>query len=170
MMKLEFRQGTPADTEALICFLTDIKKGMKQQNWFYLDPPDVTREMMANGSMQLWLALEGERIAAICSILYPALEECNYGHALGMAEEDLLQVVQIDTVAVYPDYRGMGLQRLLVCTAENALGGHGEKILLSTVHPDNQYSLNNMLKLGYKIQRRINLYGSERFVLRKNIF
>ncbi len=169
-MAVHFRKGTLADTEMFIHFLDDIKAGMVQKDWFCLDPPETVRKMMADGTMELWLAMDGERIAAAFDILHPGLASFNYGYDLGFSEEELMQVVHMDTSAVGSDYRGMGLQRKMVQIAEETLSGQGRKILLCTVHPENRYSMNNMLKQGYEIQKQVPKYGSERYILRKNIF
>jgi len=167
---LNFRRGTLADTEIFLQFLEDVWKAMPRKDWFYLDPPDTVRRMMKAGIMTLWLAMDGERIAAAFDILYPGLATYNYGYDLGLSEAELLQVVHMDTSAVHADYRGMGLQQKMVQTAEKELSGRGRRILLCTVHPENSYSLNNMLKQGYEIQKRVSKYSSERFILRKDIF
>ena len=169
-MELNFRKGTLADTENFIQFLEEVKAAMPQQDWFYLDPPDTVREMMADGTMELWVAMEGNRIAAAFDILHPGLASFNYGYDLDLSQEELLRVVHMDTSAVHSDYRGMGLQRKMVQTAEEELSGQGRTILLCTVHPENRYSLNNMLQQGYTVQKRVKKYASERFVLRKDIF
>lgn len=169
-MDLNFRKGTLTDTEAFIRFLDVVKAAMPRKEWFYLDPPDLVREMMRDGTMELWIAMDGDRIAAAFDILYPGLASYNYGYDLDFAQEELLQVVHMDTAAVHQNYRGLGLQRKMVDTAEMELSGQGRRILLCTVHPENRYSLNNMLKQGYQIQKRMEKYGSERFILRKDIF
>lgn len=169
-MELNFRKGTMADTENFIQFLEEVKAAMPQQDWFYLDPPETVREMMADGTMELWVAMDGDRIAAAFDILHPGLVPFNYGYDLELSQEERLQVIHMDTSAVHSDYRGLGLQRMMAQTAEEELSGQERKILLCTVHPENSYSLNNMLKLGYTVQKRVNKYGSERFVLRKDIF
>lgn len=168
-MHLTFRKGTLADTEGYISFLDAIRVEMQQKDWFYLDPPDTVRDMMANGIMDFWLAMDGERIAAAFSIVYPGLDSCNYGYELELTQEELLRVVHMDTAAVHWDYRGLGLQRKMVQTAEDELAGKGRRILLCTVHPENLYSLNNMQKQGYAIQRHVEKYGSGRYILRKDI-
>ena len=58
----------------------------------------------------------------------------------------------------------------MVQMAEEALSGKGRRILLSTVHPENRFSLKNMLAQGYRIEKRVAKYGSERCILRKEIF
>lgn len=166
---MEFRKGNQRDTELFIQFLDTVKEEMTQKEWFYLDPPEVVREMMADGTMELWLAMDADRLAAAFNILHPGLDSFNYGYDIGLTDEELLQVVHMDTSAVHRDYRGRGLQRKMVHTAEEELSGQGKRILLCTVHPENRYSLNNMLNQGYTIQKRVEKYGSERFVLRKDI-
>ena len=149
--------------------LEEVKADMEEKDWLYLDPPEVVSSMMENGNLELWLAVEENRVAAAFSVVYPGLESYNYGYDLELPESDLLRVVHMDTSAVHRDYRGLGLQRKMVQTAEQELSQRGSKILLCTVHPKNVFSLKNMLQQGYEIQMQVNKYDSERLILRKNI-
>lgn len=167
---MEFRKGTIEDTERLIAFLEEVREGMTRKDWFYLDPPEVVRAMMADGTMELWVAEEDHRMAAIFDVLHPGLASFNYGYDLALSKEDLLRVVHMDTSAVHSDYRGRGLQARMIREAEEALSGKGHRILLCTAHPENKFSLNNLLGLGYVIQKLVAKYGSERYILRKDIF
>lgn len=169
-MAIAIRKGTQADTEAFICLLEEVRAGMPHPEWFYLDPPEFVREKMSDGTMQLWVAMDGDRLAAAFDILIPGLTAENYGYDLGFSRELLLRVINMDSAAVHPDYRGLGLQRALMETVERELRGAGERILLGTVHPENRYSLENVLKRGFSIVRRLEKYGSERYLLRKDIF
>lgn len=169
-MNLIFRKGTTADTETFIRFLDEVRNDMPQKDWFYLDPQETVRAMMSEGTMELWLAKDGDRIVAAFDILYPGLDSCNYGYDLNLPEEELQQVIHMDSSAVHRDYRGLGLQQKMVHTAEEELSGRGRRILLCTVHPHNIYSLNNMLKQGYQVQKCVQKYNSERLILRKDIF
>lgn len=45
----------------------------------------------------------------------------------------------MDTVAVHPNFRGYGLQRLLISQAEEALSKTQYRYLLCTVHPENSF-------------------------------
>lgn len=169
-MEITIRKGTLADTERFITFLDSVRASMEHKEWFYLDPPEVVRGMMEAGIMELWLAMDGEKIAGVLDILHPGLEEFNYGYDLDFSQEKLMQVVNMDSAAVHPDYRGQGLQRRLLETAEKELRGMGERFLLCTIHPENRFSLNNALKQGYDIQKTLSKYGSVRHVLCKKIF
>lgn len=168
-MAIEIRRGDMGDTENFIKLLYDVQAAMPHKEWFYLDPPEEIREMMADGTMQLWVAMDGDQLAGAFDILIPGTQEFNYGHDLGFTEEELLRVINMDTAAVHPDYRGQGLQRRLMQEAEKEIAGMGQRILLCTVHPDNPYSLNNVLKQGYTIQKKLEKYGSVRYILRRDL-
>ena len=139
---------------------------MEEDDWFFLDPDEEVREMMARDAVGIWLAEDGGRIAAAFCIVDPGMEEFNIGYDLGFSEEELKRVVHMDTAAVHPDYRGRGLQNRMMAHAEQELGG---RILLCTIHPDNCYSLNNVLKLGYTIEKKTERYDSVRYILRKDL-
>lgn len=168
-MSIEIRKGDWNDTENFIRLLDDVKAAMEHKEWFYLDAPEDVRKMMADGTMQLWVAMDGDRLAGAFSILVHGLGEHNYGYDLGFSEDQLLKTINMDTAAVHPDYRGQKLQKRLMERAEEDLKGAGERILLCTIHPENRYSLQNALSLGYVIQKELPKYGSVRYLLRKDI-
>lgn len=168
-MSLHIRKGTRSDTEAFIQLLDTVRAGMGHKEWFYLDPPDDVRQMMETGEMQLWVAMDGEKMAAAFDIIIPGLHQHNYGYDLGFTEEQLLRVVNMDTAAVHPDYRGMGLQKKLMLLAQSEMQQIGNRILLCTVHPDNVFSLNNILGQGYAIEKKLEKYGSIRYLMRKDL-
>lgn len=169
-MNITIRKGTLADTEPFIELLQIAWKHMENKGWLYLDSPEEVREMMADGTMKLWVAMDGERLAAAFDILIPGLDSYNYGYDLGFEEDQLLQTVNMDTIVVHPEYRGQGLQRKLMMEAEKWAGEQGFRMLMCTVHPDNRFSLDNMLKIGYRIEKTLPKYGSVRHVLCKQIF
>ena len=165
-MELRIRKIGMDELDKYLEFSHKVKDMMAQEDWFFLDPDEEVREMMARDAVAIWLAEDGDRIAAVFCIVYPGLEAFNIGYDLGFTEENLSRVVHMDTAAVHPDYRGRGLQNRMMAHAEGELQG---KILLCTIHPDNCYSLNNVLKLGYNIEKKTRRYGSVRYILRKDL-
>ena len=166
---MEIRKGNPGDTEKFLSLLNLVKSRMDQEEWLYLDPPEEIRAMILNGSLEFWTAMDGNVLAAAFSVIHPGLTEINYGYDLGLDENDLLRVVNMDTIVVHPDYRGRGLQQILMQIAEEDIRSSGNRILLCTIHPENHYSLHNTLAQGYSIQRKLAKYDSVRYILRKDI-
>lgn len=168
-MDIKIRKAGMKDTERYISFLHDVKKAMPHTEWFFLDPDEEVREMMREGCMSIWFAEDGNTLAGVFSIIYPGLKEFNLGYDLGFEGAQLLRVVHMDTAAVHPDYRGQKLQYRLMAEAEKELARIGGRILLCTVHPDNCYSIQNVLKQGYTIMKKLGKYGSIRYLLRKDM-
>ena len=163
---ITIRRGTDGDTQRVLTFLAQIKAGMAHKDWFCLDTPEEFRHRMESGHMWLWIAEDGEKLAGVFTVVFPGTSPANYGWKLNLPEADLERVVNMDTAAVHPDYRGQGFQRRLMEAAEKELGPG--KILLCTIHPDNGYSLHNAQSQGYEIQTTLPMYGSIRHLLRKD--
>ena len=165
-MDIQFRKIGIEEVNKYLEFLHEVKALMEQDEWFFLDPDEEVYDMMEHDAMGIWLAEDGARIAAVFCVVYPGMEKFNLGYDLNFSEEDLLRVVHMDTAAVHPDYRGQKLQHRMMLHAEQELAG---RILLCTIHPDNQYSLNNVLNQGYTVEKKLEKYGSIRYLLRKNL-
>ena len=164
-MDIQIRKGDLAQLEDFIRLTHDIQDAMAQTEWFAIDPDEETRELAHAGDLCFWVAEAEGRMAGVFSIIRPGLRDFNLGYELELTEAELERVIHMDTAAVHPDFRGHGLQRRLIEAAELELRG---KILLCTIHPDNVYSLQNMQKLGYSIEKKVARYGSIRYILRKN--
>lgn len=165
-MEIQIRKIGLEEVHKYLEFLHEVKAVMEQDEWFFLDPDEEVYEMMERHAMGIWLAEDGGRIAGVFCVIYPGLLPFNLGYDLGFSEADLNRVVHMDTAAVHPDYRGQKLQYRMMLHAERELAG---KILLCTIHPDNCYSLNNVLKQGYSIEKKTEKYGSIRYILRKDL-
>lgn len=75
----------------------------------------------------------------------------NLGRVAGVPERELGRVAEMDSVAVLPDWRGLGLQRRLAALCEEAAARRGCLHLVATVHPRNARSLGNFLAMGYRV-------------------
>lgn len=109
----------------------------------------------------------GGELAAYCSVVFPGEAENNYGWDLGWSAQQVLCCAKVDTIVVAPAHRGRGLQRLLLrkaiaCAAEVS----PELILLTTVSPQNKYSLHNVQAEGFSVLMQKQKYGGkDRFIL-----
>ena len=65
----------------------------------------------------------------------------------------------MDTAAVLPEYRGQKLQYRLMQMAEEELKKEGLRYLMCTVHPQNRYSRENVLRQGYEVAATKEKYG-----------
>ena len=63
-------------------------------------------------------------------------------------------VAYVEFIQVAEPYRGLGFQLTLFRELETRLVASGARYLTGTVSPDNQYSLNNFLKSGYREEGR----------------
>ena len=80
---LEIRKGTIRDTEPLIDLMVLVRQSMEHKEWLYLDPPDEVRRMMNDGTMSLWVSMDGKRMAGAFDILRPSLAPFNLVTPLG---------------------------------------------------------------------------------------
>ena len=72
----------------------------------------------------------------------------------------------MEIAMVRKEYRGQGLQKIMMEKAEQILKKQGFHYLLGTAHPDNAASVNTFLKLGYKQVMTKEKYGG----MKRSIF
>lgn len=65
----------------------------------------------------------------------------------------------MDSAAVRAEYRGNRLQYILMQEAEQELRTMGYRYLMCTVHPDNHFSRENVLRQGYRVMKTTEKYG-----------
>lgn len=166
-MNIVIRKGNHSDLQGFLFLTRQVRQNMANPEWFAIDPEEELREMMENGTMDLWMAEDSARLAAVFSAVRPGLQPFNLGYELELSLEELLRVIHMDTAAVDQDYRGRKLQKRMMEHAEHSYPVG--TILLCTIHPDNRFSLENALSLGYRVEKKIAKYGSIRYILRKDI-
>lgn len=84
--------------------------------------------------------------------------------------ERVTDSANVKLIIVRPDYRGNGIQRLLIKNLEEYAVGMGYLWLCATVAPSNRYSLDNFLATGFSEHKLLKKYGGlERVLLIKHI-
>lgn len=156
----------------IVALIRSVYNSMEQKEWYAADNDEYTLEMLLSGKGTAFVALEEKTaaLAAVFMVTYPGNSSENLGLDIGLPNDVLSMVAHIDSVAVLPAYRGHGLQKQLMQHAEALLEESGYHYLCCTVHPDNCYSLNSALSLGYKVMTTCEKYsGYLRAVLMKEI-
>ncbi len=172
-MEFRIEKASAEDYQLFADIIQEVWNGMEQRAWFMADNADYTYEMLSSGKGTGYKAVETESgdVAGIFMATAPGMDESNLGWDIGLSEKELPLAAHMDSAAILPRYRGYGLQRLLMQEAEKDLRSLGFRYLLCTVHPDNRYSLDNVLKQGYQIMTVKEKYGGNiRAVLKKDLF
>lgn len=96
------------------------------------------------------------RLVAAAAIVTGRISERNLAEG---SDDDKKASFTFDAVFVDPDWRGYGLQRVLIDRAADKAREAGAKQILATVSPDNNHSLNNFATAGYEIIATASKYG-----------
>lgn len=168
---MEIGKAEPADLEEIYQIMRQAAALLENRDWYCIDTKEYIETHIADAKLgQVWKAEEQGQTAAFFLVHYPENPDTNMGHHLGLSPEELDRVAYMDSLAVCPAFRGRGLQFRLMQYGEEQLALTSRCHLMGTVHPDNVYSLNNFLKLGYKIIDTLPMYGSlPRHIMYKHI-
>lgn len=136
----------------LVCFESDV---------FFADRID-------RAGCILGLFAEGKLIAYGVLGL-PSPRDPSFGDDLALPAAERGRIAEIDGASVTPEWRGNGLQRLLIgCRLRWALAA-GRPVALSTVAPGNLPSLHNLLAERLTIRALRPKYGGLRYVVRRDL-
>ena len=153
------------------CEPSNLKEILKIQNEALADLPCV--DILRENTMQmlkeclnqphLTVGVWYEDILAAFSILYyPHDEKENLSIHLQSVDVNGLKTANNKLCIVRKDFRGNSLQYHLGLIVEHLAIDTGINLLCATVSPKNQYSIDNILRLGYMYNRTLNKYGFER--------
>ena len=180
-MEFQLIRAVPQDAKALACIMETVTTGMNNPEWFMDDDEDYITAHIGHTPlckedvgfiMKAVADVDGKEVlAGFFMVAFPGPVEKNLGNHIEMSTEELCGVAHMDSVVILPEFRGYGLQSKLVNKAEEILLKETDyRVCMCTVHPDNKYSLNNMLNHGYKVVAEALKYGGyRRFILKKEI-
>lgn len=158
--RFTIRKAVPEDLDILMDIMQKTVDHMQRPEWFVAESREYVSGHLA-GERGFVLAAEDEagQMAAFFLVDYPEGREDNLGLDLEFQKSELMRVAHMDTVAVLPEYRGHGLMAGLLEAAERELEQTSYEHLMATVHPDNRFSLDNMLGHGYRVMLTKKKYG-----------
>lgn len=160
-MNFVIQKATPEMYPDIVSLIRTVYNSMKQKEWYAADNDEYTLEMLLSRRGTAFVAIEEKTaaLAAVFMVTYPGQSDENLGLDIALPSEELLLVAHMDSAAVLPSYRGHKLQQRLMKFAETHLQDNGYRYLCCTIHPENKYSLNSALSLGYQIMTTCEKYG-----------
>ena len=160
-MKFKIEHAKQTDGALFADTIFRVHENMEHKEWFAIDNEEYMTHMLQEGNGIGYLAkeVETDNLAAVFLVTFPGNSDDNLGRDIGLSEEELNDVAHMDTVGVFPEYRGNRLQYRLMQNAENELREKGYRYLMCTVHPDNPYSRKNVIDQGYEPVKKALKYG-----------
>lgn len=164
---LRIIRSAPGDAEGILSLQAKAHSAMLQPEHFFPSTEEEIRTALADSDRYLCLQIvDGTEIVAFCQLTMdppPEQDLCLDLKAHGLPHCSRRHGI-LETVFVDPDYRGFGMQQLLVeilcCWA------HMRKVktVYATVHPENRFSQENFLKNGFVLLNEAPLpkYGNVR--------
>lgn len=166
-LSVTLRQCTREEAETVYRLQNEVRAMMPNPELFM---PDTLENIQSYLEHDLCLgAWDGERLGAYFILRYCGHSEHNYAAFMGIPEAEWEHWANADSAIVHADFRGNGLQRLML---EAALPLFPKKIthIGATVSPQNQYSLHNALASGFAIVSRREMYGGhDRYLLARKL-
>ncbi|MCI8559563.1 MAG: GNAT family N-acetyltransferase [Dorea sp.] len=166
--ELAIRPCEETEIDELMLLQENIYRAMEQPDWFAVTSRDENKRFFEEPNVILGVYDE-DKLIAYGSVGFLRDSPDNLGWDLGWTREKVHRCAVLDTIVVDPRYRGLGLQRELIrrCV-EYASEKEPGCIVLTTVSPDNNYSLRNVQAEGFEVLMRKEKYGGkERYILGK---
>lgn len=155
---IQIKYADAADVPDIMALMNLAKELTENKEWYSTDDEAFVRRHLTEEGFIL-KAVDEDQLAGFFIARYPGDAEDNLGKYWNLTNAKLHQVAHMESAAVHPDYRGRGIQKELMARGERILKQKGYYYLMGTAHPDNVYSVNNFLKLGYEILTKTEKYG-----------
>lgn len=153
------------DLDYYIDFEKQVKDNMNHSEWLGNFDKMVYEDLLNNGSMiYIWI-YKDELIAS--GMLIPARQKDL--DKFFSSDLDYKEVIDFGPEMVNPKYIGNGLQNIVINYLEKISKELNYKYAITTIHPENIYSINNFLKNNFKELGMVALKRGNRNVYRKRL-
>ena len=140
-------------------------ENLPSRDWYIDDDEDhIGHHINSDQGYILIYTVDGNS-AGFLLVHHPGTGPDNLGRNLSFPEEDLPYASHIESSCVLPKYQGRHILSLLIKEAMRLDQAEGYRYFMSTVHPDNFYSINSHLRLGFEAAALVEKYGG----LKRNI-
>ena len=154
-------RAQPNDAQRIADLIKAVWDTMENRDWFVPDDAGFVARLLTPENGMAWKAVDGPtgRLAGILNVALPGRSEENLGWDTGLPAAELEHAAHIDSVAILPEFRGKGLQHRMMRAAEEELKKRNIRYLFCTVHPENRFSRDNMVRLGLHTVKLTEKYG-----------
>ena len=153
------KKAVPSDGPALLRIMEAAVQNLQQRDWFLDDDLEFIEEHIDGpDGYTLKYVIDGE-IAGFLIVLRPGIDENNLGHYLNLSDDDLLHTAHMESAGVLPRFRGRKIMQQLLSAAIDNEKSLSTRYLFVTVHPDNVYSKNNLISVGFSPIITLKKYG-----------
>lgn len=151
MIKLEELECVDYDInlEEYVNFRELVKKNMTNPEWLGDFSIEDLEHLLANNS-KIWMYYKDNE--PVCSMMIiPSTQKDMDKFELGLNH---MEVVDYGPMMVSPKYIGNRLQLQMLQKLDNYSKSKGYKYVVSTIHPDNTFSINNFLKDDFELSNQ----------------
>lgn len=167
MKKIEIIRAEEKNIKEITHLMELVSSSMTEKDWFVADDEEMIKKHIDREGFTLLALINGKPVGFMI-VRIPETAEDHLGYDLAFHDIQMKQSAHMESVGVLPDFRGQGIQQILLKHAEKYLIQMGFCLFLATVHPDNAASLKSFRNLNYKIMRKAIKYGGkERLILCK---
>lgn len=156
-----FEQCTSKYLDEIIRIQSETLANLPSSDILRENTPEMLEECLCPPHFTIGAWYEG-KLAAFSILYYPHDDRENLAISLKGLDISGLSTANSKLCIVREEFRGNGLQYNLGLIIERHAVSRGTKLICATASPYNQYSINNILRLGYAYNRTLTKYGYKR--------
>lgn len=169
-VKAELKELTISYLDKIMELQKIIIDGLENKELYADTEREEFEEYIKKNGKILGCVTEDDELIAMGVYAKKGYDKSNYGYDIGLDNEELLKVGQIESTVVKEAYRGNKLQKIICEELEKIAVKEDAKILCATASPYNEFSVNTFKSLGYEIkQDKLKYGGLRRYVLAKRV-
>lgn len=169
-VKAELKELTISYLDKIMELQKIIIDGLENKELYADTEREEFEEYIKKNGKILGCVTEDDELIAMGVYAKKGYDKSNYGYDIGLDNEELLKVGQIESTVFKEEYRGNKLQKIICEELEKIAVKEDTKILCATASPYNEFSVNTFKSLGYEIkQDKLKYGGLRRYVLAKRV-
>ena len=153
---MQLRQCQSSDFQAIVDLNETIYAALPDKSVLRHNTPEMIASCLEepNVTLGIW---DDDLLVAIGMLYVPQCLDEDHFHDLDLHGD--YKSANQKLFLVREGYRGVGLQRKLIQEVEKIAVARGYNLLCTTVAPNNDFSINNFLKEGYRYAKTEMKYG-----------